>query len=143
MVSSGFGLAMNRQGPVFFVHICTGVGTVVLSILLVRRMGLHGIAWSLLAMQAVCSTALTLMNCRWQHQPAWRFLRDAVVRGIPTLAFAAVGVTAAHRLDDPVSATLFTIAGCFLLTWLTWLNSDEQHWLRGRQRKLRPAGLAV
>jgi O-antigen/teichoic acid export membrane protein len=152
IVSAAFGLAMNRQGSVFLIQLGTGVGTVVMSILLVRRMGLHGIALSLLAMQSVCSTALTLMNCRWQYQSAWRFLGDAVGRGIPTFAFAAAGVTTTHRLDNLASAaiaTLLTIAGCFLLTWLTWLNPDEQHWLRGRirqffqQRKLRPAGLTV
>jgi len=152
IVSTGFGLAMNRQGPVFFAQLGAGVGTVVMSILLVRRMGLHGVAWSLLAMQAVCSMALTLMNCRWQQQPMRRFLRDAVGRGIPTFAFAGAGVTAAHRLDTPASAaiaTLFTLAGCLLSTWLTWLNPDERHWLSARlrelfqQRRLRPAGVTV
>src|SRR5262249_57166832 len=90
----------------------------------------------LLAMQAVGSMALTVLNCRWQGQPVQRFLRDAVGRGIPTFLVAAGGVPAAHRIDGPAAsiATLLTIAGCFLLTWLTWLNPDGQHWMRRRCR---------
>src|SRR5262249_30634933 len=91
IVSAGFGLAMNRQGAVFIIQLVTSAGTVLMSSLLVRQMGLHGIAWSLLAMQSVCSTALTLMNCRWQHQSGGRFLRDALGRGVPTVALAAAG----------------------------------------------------
>jgi O-antigen/teichoic acid export membrane protein len=138
ILSIGFGLAMNKQRPIFFVQLASGLGALLLSAALVERLGLHGIAWSLLVTQIVSTAALTRMNCRWLDQPTWAFLRDTLGRGILTLAFALVAVTATRDLESfpPAIAAAFSAGGCLLLTWFTWLNSGERHWLRGLAREL-------
>src|SRR6185369_14588443 len=112
----------------------TALAALLLGAALVQRFGLYGIAWSLLSVQVLSTTALTLMNCRWLDQHTWQFLRDAIGRGIPTVAFVFAAVVAAHQIDS-IASTLIAIsvslAGCFLLTWFTWLNSWERHWIRG------------
>jgi len=134
ILSIGFGLAMNKQRHIFFVQLGTALAALLLGAALVQRFGLYGIAWSLLSVQVLSTTALTLMNCRWLDQHAWHFLRDAIGRGIPTVAFVFAAVVAAHQIDS-IASTLIAIsvslAGCFLLTWFTWLNSWERHWIRG------------
>ena len=121
IVSLGFGLAMNRQRPVFFVQLGAGVGALALSAVLVRAMGLHGVAWGLLVTQILATTALTLLNCRWIGQPAGRLLLDAIGRGFPTFVVAAAGIAAGHGL--------LAFAGCLLLTWFTWFTAWERNWL--------------
>src|SRR5207244_12675486 len=97
---------MNRQRPIFFVQLGNGVAAIVLGALLVRKLGLPGIVWGLLVAQVVSTASLTVMNCRWLDQQAWRFLRDTLGRGVPTCVFALAGVTAGYGLDNLPSVTI-------------------------------------
>src|SRR5258708_37454820 len=91
IVSLGFGLAMNRQRPIFFVQLGASVGALAMSVVLVRALGLHGVAWGLLVAQALGTAVLMRVNCRWIGQQAGQFLLDVIGRGIPAFAFAVAG----------------------------------------------------
>jgi O-antigen/teichoic acid export membrane protein len=154
ILSIGFGLAMNKQRRIFFVQVFTGVAALLTGAALVHKLGLHGIAWSLLLVQSLSTAALTRMNCRWLRQHAGRFVQDAIGRGLPTFAFVVAGVAAARNLETlpfTLVAISCSLAGCLLLSWFTWLNPWERQWLRSSVRELvqcrefrsRPVGLTV
>jgi len=112
---------MNRQRPIFFVQLVAGVGALAMSAVLVRAMGLHGVAWGLLVTQVLATAALTRLNCRWIGQDAGRFLLDTVGRGVPTFVVAVTGIAAGYGL--------LAFAGCLLMTWFTWFTAWERNWL--------------
>src|SRR5207248_9338268 len=94
ILTAGFGLAMNKQRPIFFVQLAVGVGSILIGAGLAPTFGLHGIAWSLLIAHTLSTAALTLMNCQWIGQNAVRFLKDVIGHGIPTLVFAVATMIA-------------------------------------------------
>jgi O-antigen/teichoic acid export membrane protein len=140
LVARTYGLATNRQSPIFKVELFTALLAILLSLSFIPSLGLRGAAWALALSQFIGSGTMQMLALGWTHGTRSVWFQDVIVRGLPSFAWAALtGLSIAAFVANPWGKGAFAVLSILvyiLLAWTLWFSNDEKVLLHKHSRRL-------
>jgi O-antigen/teichoic acid export membrane protein len=129
---------MNRHRAFAYFALAEGVVNLVLSIVLVRRMGVIGVAWGTVIPHLVSSAlVIPLYTLHVLKMDVWEYIAKAYVRpmwsAVPVLALGLVFVridAASWALFAAEAAAMVAVFGVF--SYFVCLDSGQRAWILGK-----------
>jgi O-antigen/teichoic acid export membrane protein len=129
LVSTVFGLALSRQADLARVSLVFLSAVMIMSWVLLSRVGINGAALALLLVQVGLLPWQVRLACRWTHDQPLGFVRSVFLRWLPGLVFVLAAAFMLLSVDNVwLRLVLYGLAALIFvgLGWRVWLTSIER-----------------